>query len=310
MIKESDFIMINGKRQYLSVRTQSCGLPLLLYLHGGPGDAALPLINKYNSDLQSKYTVAVWEQRGAGKSYYPFSPDESVTIQTFVDDIYRIVMHLLNRFHKQKIYLLGHSWGSVLGMKFIEQYPHLVHTYIGCGQVIDMHKGAEKQFEYVLSKAKENKKDKLLEQLSTIDLSYTGQNWLNDLLFVTRLVVKYKGSLYGKTNYNMLVKDFIFSADYSIKDLLNREKGSLQSIKRLWTELMGVSFFGNTELNVPIVFIEGRYDHHVSANLVKEFYETVTSPKQFYWLEKSCHFPQWSEPDKFNEIVLSIAGDN
>ena len=65
----SQFFDINGKQQYLSIRSRASGLPLLLYLHGGPGDAALPLMNKYNSELESKFTVVVWEQRGAGKSY-------------------------------------------------------------------------------------------------------------------------------------------------------------------------------------------------------------------------------------------------
>ena len=306
MIKKSEYVEINGKKQYLSIRSKAFDLPLLLYLHGGPGDSALPLMNKYNSDLERKFTVVVWEQRGAGKSYYPFTPNENLTIQTFIDDIHCITLHLLERFQQEKIYLLGHSWGSVLGLKFIQQYPKLVHTYIGCGQVVDMHQSARHQYDYVLTKCKEYGDVKVLERLSQIDISYTGDNWLKDLLFVTKLVVKYKGSLYGKTNYNKLVKDFIFSPDYGLKDLLNREKGSLQSIRYLWPELMGVSFLDVTHFDVPIVFIEGSHDHHVSSALAREYYDTITTPKRFHWMEKSCHFPQWSEPGEFNDIMLAL----
>lgn len=306
MIKISEFAQVNGKKQYLSIRSKAPGLPLLLYLHGGPGDAALPLMNKYNSALESKFTVVVWEQRGAGKSYYPFSRDDNLNIQTFVDDIHAIILHPLEQFKQEKVYLLGHSWGSVLGITFIQQYPELVHTYIGCGQVVDMRRGAQHQYEYALMKSKEYGNSKALKRLSKIDISYTGDNWLEDLLFVTRLVVKYKGSLYGKASYNKLVKDFILSPDYGIRDLLNREKGSLQSIKYLWPELMGVSFLDITHFDVPIVLIEGRHDHHVSSALTKEYYNTITTPKSFYWLEKSCHFPQWSEPEQFNNIILSL----
>ena len=124
---------------------------------------------------------------------------------------------------------------------------------------------------------------------------------------MTKLVVKYKGTFYGKTNDNRLVKDFIFSPGYNIRDLVNREKGSLHSIKYLWPELMGVSFFDTTHYDVPIVFIEGRQDHHVSSVLAQEYYDTITSKKVFYWMAQSCHFPQWSEAERFNEIVLSIA---
>lgn len=302
----SQFYDINGKKQYLSIRSRIAGLPLLLYLHGGPGDAALPLMNKYNSDLENKFTVVIWEQRGAGKSYYPFSPDENLAMQTFLDDIHCIVKLLLERFGQEKVYLLGHSWGSALGLKYIQLHPELVHTYIGCGQVVDMQKGAQHQYEYVRSKSEEFGKTKILKRLSGIDLSYTGETWLEDLLFVTKLVVKYKGSLYEKSNYNMLVKDFIFSSDYGLGDLLNREKGSLQSIKYLWPELMTVSFLDVTHFDVPVVFIEGCHDHHVSSALVQDYFNTIKSPKKLYWLEESCHFPQWSEASKFNEVVFSF----
>lgn len=306
MIKISEFIEVNGKKQFLSIRSQAHDLPLLLYLHGGPGDAALPLVNKYNSALESKYTVVVWEQRGAGKSYYPFTPDENLQMQTFVDDTHTIVQYLLERFKQEKIYLLGHSWGSTLGIMFILRYPEQVHTYIGCGQVVDMQQVARHQYEFAMLESKKYGNTKALERLAKIDVSYSGDLWLDDLLFVTKLVVKYKGSLYGKSNYNKLVKDFILSPDYGFKDLLAREKGSLQSIKYLWPELMKISFLNNTHFDVPIVFIAGRHDHHVSSSLVKEYYDTIATTKSFYWLEESCHFPQWSEPDSFNKIILSL----
>lgn len=83
--------------------------PLLLYLHGGPGDAALLLVMKYNKELEKCYTVVIWEQRGAGKSYYEF--DGTVTIDDFLQDIYELTKYLLDRFLQSSIYLLGHSWG-------------------------------------------------------------------------------------------------------------------------------------------------------------------------------------------------------
>jgi len=283
-------------------------LPLLVYLHGGPGDAALPLVHKYNRALENHFTVVVWEQRGAGKSYYPFMANEPVNIQMMIDDIHGLVRQLLKKYSNEKVYLLGHSWGSMLGLKFIQQYPALVHSYIGCGQVVNMLEGAKRQHGFVLSKSREYKQSKITERLLTIDTTYSQNDWLNDLLFVTRLVVKYKKSVYGKSNYNQFVKDFILSPEYGLRDLINREKGSLQSIKAFWPELMKVNFSETTAYEVPIVFMEGRYDEHVSSALAKEYYDSITTPKQFYWFEKSSHFPQWSEAEKFNEIVSSLSG--
>lgn len=108
-IDEQTKLMINDILQYVSIRSEAENAPLLLYLHGGPGDAALLLVMKYNKELEKCYTVVIWEQRGAGKSYYEF--DRTVTIDDFLQDIYELTKYLLDRFLQPSIYLLGHSWG-------------------------------------------------------------------------------------------------------------------------------------------------------------------------------------------------------
>lgn len=292
---------INGASQFVSIRAEQEGLPLLVYLHGGPGDAALPMVLKYNSPLEKYFTVAVWEQRGAGKSYYKFKEGEQIGIDTYVQDLYTLVQLLLKRFRQQKVYLVGHSWGSVIGLTFCREYPSFVHTYIGCGQVVNMKRSCQEAYEFAMQHAS----GKEAERLSQIDCSYTGEQWLKDLLFVTKQVVKYKGSLYGESNYNRFVFDVVFSSVYGGKGLIDRQRGALQSIQYLWQELMQVSF-DTTAFETPLVFIEGRFDRHVSSELVREYFDTITSPKTFHWFEKSCHFPQWSEAEKFNSILTGL----
>jgi pimeloyl-ACP methyl ester carboxylesterase len=306
MIKTVEYIEVNNKKQCLSIRANHTNNPILLYLHGGPGDAALPLVAKYNKRLEDIFTVVTLEQRGAGKSYYPFSENEDIKIGTFLDDIHALSLNLLKRFNQEKLYLAGHSWGSILGIRFIQLHPDIVHTYVGCGQVVNMIKSSRAAYDYAMQKNRESKNDKTISKLESIDCSYRGESWLNDLLFVTGQVVKHKGSLYGKTNYNRFIFDFLTSPDYSLRDLLNRQKGSLQSIKYLWQELMTTNFEEETEFKVPVVFVEGRHDHHVCSSLAYEYFESIKSAKQFHWFEKSCHFPQWSEPQKFYEVMASV----
>lgn len=302
MINLQERILINDVEQFVSIRGMSEQLPLLIYLHGGPGDAALPLVRKYNSALEDDFLVAVWEQRGAGKSYYPFAPDEPLTIDTFVQDARCLIEQLLKRFDKKKVYLFGHSWGSVLGLLLCKQYPALIHTYIGCGQVVNMQKSSRIAYEFAL----EHATGKVQKRLSQINCGYTGENWLGDLLFTTKQVVKRGGSLFGASSYNRFVLDFIRSKEYTLRDLLCREKGSLQSIRRLWPELMGISFEDTTAYGVPIVFVEGRQDYHVSSLLAKEYFDSITTPKEFHWFERSAHFPQWSETEKFHQSMQGV----
>ena len=299
-IEEQSKTNLNGVPQYVSICAEKENAPLLLYLHGGPGDAALPLVMKYNKMLEQKFTVVIWEQRGAGKSYYKF--DGPVTIGVFVNDLLALVEHLLARFHQSSLYLLGHSWGSILGLRFVQAYPELVRAYIGCGQVVNMRKSSKIAYDYALEHADKRSREKLLG----IDWSYQGEGWLKDLLFVTKQVVKHKGSLYGRTNYNDLVLPFLVSRYYSLPDLIRRQKGSLQAIQSLWQEVMQTDFEAQTQYGAPIIFIEGRYDSHVSSALAKEYFDRIGTKKQFYWFEKSCHFPQWSESERFNELMCDL----
>lgn len=301
-ISINERININGVSQFIAIRAEGEKLPLLLYLHGGPGDAALPLVLKYNGELAKQYTLVIWEQRGAGKSYYEFSEQENISIDTFVQDARTLIEILLERFGQEKIYLVGHSWGSVIGLLLCRQFPSLIHTYIGCGQVVNMRKSSRMAYEYAL----EHASGKEAERLTHIDCSYSGVNWLKDLLFVTKLVVKYKGSLYGAGNYNRLVWDFLLSKEYSIRELIYREKGALQSIRYLWQELMDISFEETISYEVPVILVEGRHDYHVSSQLAGEYFDKLTSPKKFYLFENSCHFPQWSEADKFNLVLAEL----
>lgn len=296
-IDEQVSLKINGVLQYVSIRAERKNAPLLLYLHGGPGDAALPLVMKYNRELEKSYTVVIWEQRGAGKSYYQFQ--EAVTIDDFLQDLYELTKYLLDRFAQAALYLLGHSWGSVLGLRFIQLHPELVHTYIGCGQVVNMRKSCQEAYDFACRHA--GKKE--WKRLQKIDCTYTADSWLKDLLFVTGQVVKHKGSLYGQTNYQKLITPFLGSKYYTISDLIRRQKGSQQAIQYLWQELMQVNFEGQTRYQVPIILIEGRHDSHVSSALAKKYFDTIETKKKFYWFEESCHFPQWSENERFHKVM-------
>lgn len=300
-INHQNTITLNGVPQYVSIRAERDHLPLLLYLHGGPGDAALPLVLKYNSELEKHFTVVVWEQRGAGKSYYDFG-DSTVTIATFLEDLHALVTLLTERYRQEKLYLVGHSWGSVLGLTYTEKHPEKVRAYVGCGQVVNMKKASRTGYEFAAAHAGK----KALARLKKADCTYTGENWLDDLLFVTGQVVKHGGSLYGRSNYNDLIIPFLFSRYYSIPDLIRRQKGSLQSIKRLWPELMGINFEEKTIYKVPVVLIEGRHDMHVSSELAKEYFDTIETDKQFFWFEESCHFPQWSENRRFHKLMTEL----
>lgn len=116
-------MMINGALQYILLLAEHKDLPLLIYVHGGPGDAALPLLLHYQKELASKYTLVLWEQRGAGKSYYEFGQYENLLLDDYVQDLHEIVQYVLKRFHQEKVYLCAHDFGTIIGFLFFAAIP-------------------------------------------------------------------------------------------------------------------------------------------------------------------------------------------
>ncbi|MBE1556332.1 alpha/beta fold hydrolase [Sporosarcina limicola] len=299
-------VKINGMDQYIFISSNDINNPLLLVLHGGPGDTCQPLMKKYNKKLEECYTVVVLEQRGYGKSYYKFEKEDNINIDMYVNDIYELSKLLLAQFKKKKLYVMGHSWGSVLGLKFIMTYPELIKKYIGCGQVVNMEKVCKESYNFALEKNTEKGNKKIIEKIKDIDCTYSDDNWFNNLLFITKQVVKHGGSIYNESSYNKFIFTFLKSYDYSFKDTIKRQKGSIQGIKYLWPELMHVNFEAIDSFDVPVIFIEGRHDYHASSKEVEKYYQTIKSEKELYWFEYSAHFPQWDEAKKFNKIMCSL----
>lgn len=286
---------INGKQQCLVTYSTDAANPLILYLHGGPGDVCLPLIDTYNSTLMNDYTLVVWEQRGAGLSYYPFTDDDTPALQDYVDDVKVIIDTLLSEYGDQKVYMIGHSWGSVIALTCLLQFPEYIQAYIGCGQVINMQQTYDNQLAFLYNDSHVKK-----------TLDFNSDSWMDHVLTTTRDIVKQGGSLYGRANYLYLVKSFLFSRTYTIKELLNRQKGAKQSIEKLWPELMTVDFSNITRLDVPVHLVESVHDQHVSAAIAIEWFNQLKSSKSLHLFEKSAHFPQWEEPDKFNRLVREL----
>jgi Predicted hydrolases or acyltransferases (alpha/beta hydrolase superfamily) len=134
---EKNFIEIGGIRQGFFIRSENPENPVLLFLHGGPGSPELPYSVAYESPerLEKYFTVCYWEQRGAGMSFSESVEQGTMTVAQMVEDARQMTNYLQNRFKQEKIYLMGHSWGSYLGIKIIEKYPENYLAFVGIGQI-------------------------------------------------------------------------------------------------------------------------------------------------------------------------------
>lgn len=298
-------VIIGGLNQSILIRGENVNNPLMLFLHGGPGTAQIGFAPKFQSNLEKNFTVINWDQRGAGLSYDKNIRREELTIENMVTDTVELVKYLLGRFNQEKIFLVGHSWGTVLGLLTVKNAPDLIHAYIGIGQVVNMKDGEKISYDYTLNKANDLKNKKALKELSKVEFN---PNDLKYLDIQRKWLTKFGGSFIGVTMYNLIYSNMLFATEYTIKDWMSYMKAGKFSLDALWQELMEVNFLETiSELEVPVWFLVGKYDYQTPFQLVERYFNTLECPKkELVWFENSGHLLNYEETDKFNEVCLKI----
>ncbi|MCF8008482.1 MAG: lysophospholipase [Halanaerobiales bacterium] len=184
-LKDSISVMekvnIGGVNQWVVTRGKSKDNPIILLLSGGPGGTEMGRFLKFNAELEDHFIVVIWEQRGSGKSYPSIKVKDKMTLDQYVLDINELTNYLKEKYEKDKIYLLGHSWGTIIGTLAVQRYPKQFHAYIGAAQMIDIVKTDKYIYEFVLNAARNNGDQKLVDELiKNGEPPYSGDKVLNE----------------------------------------------------------------------------------------------------------------------------------
>lgn len=299
---------IGGVGQWLLIRGENKDNPVLLMLHGGPGAAQIGFNRDYQQELEKHFIVVNWDQRGAGLSYSKTVPRESMNVEQFLLDTIEVTEFLKKEFQKDKIYLIGHSWGSILGLLAIHKYPeHFIH-YFGVSQVVSMKAAEELSYELVLAKAREQNHLKAINELTAIGKP----PWSS--LKHDRIHQKYLDLFGGGISHDgkfvkELVKKLIKSKEYTFLDVIRHMKGQLNSMKIMAAEMRELDLGNIYKVEVPVTIIMGKHDMQVPNAPTLEFYEQLEAPiRECIVFENSAHSPNYEELDRFTEVVLKKAG--
>lgn len=304
-------IPLGGIEQAIFVQGTKESNPVLLFLHGGPGVPIIPFVHDVDvhAKLKQHFVMVYWDQRGAGYSYHADIPVESMNIAQFLADTYELVEILRTRFHTSKIYLVGHSWGSLLGVLTIARHPELFHAYVGIGQAVDLKENEQASYQFATDTAMKTDNRTALQQLTKIGpppyQSY--KEVLMERKWVQRLgggkrTPTYPTSLLGS------VGNTDSSTMIPFSDALDWLHGPYFSLKHLWQELQSVNLFRQApSLEVPVYFLAGRHDYYAPSFIVQRYYHELSAPKgkTLVWFEHSAHAPPAEEPDKFYDILVN-----
>lgn len=297
-------VPINGTDQWLSIRGKDRRNPILLVLHGGPASPSMPSDYTYQSPWEDYFTVVQWDQRGAGKTYAANTEQKmapGMTIEGMTDDAAQVVQYLREHYGKQKIFLMGHSWGTVLGTRLAQQHPEWFYAYIGVGQVVNVRRNEEVGYDFALSSAKSSGNANAIKELQAI-APYPGTAPIN----LERLGVRskwemyYGGLTYGRQNYAYESDVEQLSPEYSQQELDAINKGSMFTIGHLAAPLLSVNFDDVTQFGCPVILFVGAHDETTSHELAEQWFDKLHAPsKRLVIFADSAHMVMQEQPGRF-----------
>jgi pimeloyl-ACP methyl ester carboxylesterase len=302
-IESLEAVEIGGVEQTIYLRGHDRGKPVLLFVHGGPGVPEMPLARAFGLRLEEHFVVVHWDQRGAGNSCTPEISDDSLDLEQYLADTLELTNLLRSRFGVQKIYLLGHSWGSVLGALTVQRHPELFHAYVGMGQVVDMHRGEDISYRFVLERASAEGNVEALEELATVHPPYSTTQ---ELMTQRAWLGHYHGDVYKGGGIAKFVRAVLLSPEYTIGKKLSFYGCAMNSLDQAWGDLQDIDFIRDIpRLDVPVYFFTGRHDYNTPFELVQEFSQALEAPhNEIVWFENSAHMPNLEEPDLYQELLI------
>lgn len=303
-IESLEIASLNGSKQWIYLRGHDQNNPVLLFLHGGPGAPEMAIARRFGLELEKHFTVVHWDQRASGKSRRePFSEGD-LSMQTYLDDTLALVMLLRKRFNQDKIYLLGHSWGTILGTLTAREHPAFFHAYIGMGQLVNLAENEHLSLEYVIKRAREENNAEALAELLPLTPPYTEDP--SELSVLRKWLYHYDGGLRGVTVVELFGL-MLRSPEYSILDTLALALGFDAVSSQMWPEMGKIDFTVQaTKLEVPVYFFTGRYDYNTPFVLTERYFDLLDAPqKEIIWFEESAHFMNVSDPDRFQHMLIN-----
>ncbi|HET6347781.1 MAG TPA: alpha/beta hydrolase [Candidatus Krumholzibacteria bacterium] len=308
-IDELKTVEINGIPQWISVRGNDPANPILLFIHGGPGAPMMPLAWTFQRPWEEYFTVVQWDQRGAGKTFTAahLQPDESMTLERMQADAEAMIEWLRKTYGKDRIFVMAHSFGTILGIRIAQRHPEWLYAYIGVGQVVNARRNEEVSYEETLALAEARSDTTALRELRAL-APYPGSGPvpLDAILQERKWVVAYGGMLYGKSDAD---ESAIIAASplYSDDDVKAEELGELTSAQILLPQSVDVDFGRITTFTCPVFFFAGADDRTTPTSLVRDYFAGIHAPrKQLFVIPRAAHFVVTEAP---GEVLVDLVRD-
>ncbi len=308
-ISRLEQVELGGVRQWISIRGADPHAPVLLFLHGGPGSANIAKLRLQVPELEQHFVVVNWDQPGAGKSTALNFDYGRLSIERMVSDAHELVMLLKSRFGVEKIYLMGFSAGTIIGLELASRYPQDFHAYIAVSQIVSPVEGERLSLEFVREAARRAGNAKASAELAAIDPAYTSEDWYHQVSIERSWLLHFGGVYHRSDSYSHEIRMLLQAQEYSFFDFCLWSSAMSRSLKQMWSEVMKVDFFTTVpELHVPVYFFAGRHDYNTPTELVERYSRQLVDPagKHLVWFDNSAHDLFFDEPDRLVTETLAV----
>ncbi len=315
-VDEAAYVTLGGQEQYVLMRGMDKENPVIIYLHGGPSSPDTYITYGFADELIEEYTVIAWDQRGCGRTYfYNIENDSENALASFEQakaDLDDLVNYALERFEKEQVVILGHSYGTILGSEYVLEHPEKVSAYIGTAQVVSLEKTDIYSYEDALRKAADAGDD-TSELVKAFETFQNSEDHM-DMMKLRNLVSPYHPvDISDKTTWMAVTSPYFGMSDlrWFIKQL-----GDMDEYFALNRQLFDRTFAfdayeNNLKYEMPVYFISGTCDWVCPVDSIKEYAENISAPDVRVELIEGCgHNVQYSLPEAFGERVSGLLKEN
>lgn len=297
---------VGGVPQDLLVRGRSRHAPMAIVLHGGPGVSETALSRRYLPKLEDHFLMVYWDQPGAGRSYSEEALHRGLSIEAILRDLDEIVDWLRVDYGHDKVALIGHSWGSAVGLLYAARHPQKVSLVLGTGQVASMPEGEAVSYEFSLTQATQRQNLQALRELQSIASPHS----VDEMLVSRRWVERFGGTFSAGLSTGQLILAAMQASESSLWDLARFGIGNRASLEALWPTLSKLDLrHAVPDLQVPVVFVLGSLDRVTPTPLAERYLTNLWAPcKRAIVVDGAAHNLPFERPKVFVSVVASLAG--
>lgn len=314
-ISEKIFLDVNDTTLGMFLMAKDETKPVLLFLSGGPGIPEYFLEQQYPTGLEEEFVVCYLEYRGTSLSYHSKMDVTTMTTEQYIEDVVVVSNYLRERFGKEKIYVMGHSFGTYIGLKTVYLYPELYHAYIAMSQNCNQRESEYLAYDYMLEQYKMAGNERMVKRFEEFPIRESDEAYETYFTSMLRDTAMHELGVGTTRDMKSVITEIFFPTlkctVYSPTERINIWGGKayaqkLEIAKDAWNFN---AFEEIKEIEIPIYFFAGKYDYTCCYSLQKEYYEQLQAPvKEFYTFENSAHSPLFEEPEKGMEILRRLLG--